>query len=44
MPDQVRVVAIDGGVDLNGRPAIGGHGDINNPVTWWALHCLTSAP
>jgi hypothetical protein len=44
MPDQVRVVAIDGGVDLNGRPAIAGHGDINNPVTWWALHCLTSAP
>jgi hypothetical protein len=35
------VVAVDGGVELNGRPAIGGHGDVNNPTTWWALHCLT---
>jgi hypothetical protein len=43
MPDKVRVVAIDGGIDLGGTPAIAGHGDINSPITWWALHCLTSA-
>jgi hypothetical protein len=35
------VVAVNGGIDLNGKPAIGGHGDINNTTTWWALHCLT---
>lgn len=39
--DGVRVVAVDGGVDLDGGPAIGGHGDISNSRTWWALHCLT---
>jgi hypothetical protein len=38
-----RVIAVDGSGDINGKPAIGGHGDINNPTTWWALHCLTSA-
>jgi hypothetical protein len=38
------VVALNGGIDIQGRPAIGGHGDINNPTTWWALHCLTAAP
>ncbi|WP_030208990.1 hypothetical protein [Streptomyces sp. NRRL S-87] len=36
-----RVIAVDGGVDINGLPAISGHGDISNPVTWWALHDLT---
>lgn len=35
------VIAVNGGVVLNGKPAIGGHGDISNPATWWALHCLT---
>ena len=43
MAAPVRVVAIDGGIDLDGKPAIAGHGDINTPVTWWALHGLTSA-
>jgi hypothetical protein len=37
------VIAIDGGVDIDGAPAIGGHGDVVNPTTWWALHCLTGA-
>ncbi|HJQ02483.1 MAG TPA: hypothetical protein VJ851_12855 [Jatrophihabitans sp.] len=35
------VIAVDGGVDLDGKPAIGSHSDVNNPTTWWALHCLT---
>jgi pimeloyl-ACP methyl ester carboxylesterase len=38
------VVAVDGSGDLDGEHAIGDHGDINKPVIWWALHCLTSAP
>ena len=38
-----RVIAINGSGDINGKPAISGHGDINNPTTWWALHCLTGA-
>ncbi|MGV8965601.1 MAG: hypothetical protein ACOH2F_04925 [Cellulomonas sp.] len=33
-----RVVAIDGGVVLAGATAIAGHSEINNPVTYWALH------
>ena len=37
-----RVLAIDGGVLLDGAPAIGGHGDISSPVTWWALHTLAA--
>ncbi len=36
-----RVVAVNGSVAVNGAPAIGGHSDISNPVTWWALHDLT---
>lgn len=36
-----KVIAVDGGRVIDGRPAITGHGDISNPVTWWALHCLT---
>jgi hypothetical protein len=36
-----RVIAIDGGTEIDGRPAITGHGDISNQTTWWALHCLT---
>jgi hypothetical protein len=36
-----RVVAVDGGVDVGGEHAIGGHGDISNAVTCWALHSLT---
>lgn len=39
-----RVIAVDGSGDIGGKPAIGGHSDISNPATWWALHCLTSAP
>jgi hypothetical protein len=37
-----RVVAIDGGVVLGGRSAIGGHSDVLTPVTYWALHSLTA--
>jgi hypothetical protein len=37
------VIAIDGSREINGRPAITGHGDISNQTTWWALHCLTRA-
>lgn len=35
------VIAIDGGTEVEDRPAITGHGDISNTTTWWALHCLT---
>jgi hypothetical protein len=35
-----RIIPIDGSGDIDGVPAIGGHGDINNPRTWWALRCL----
>jgi hypothetical protein len=35
------VIAIDGSTKIDGKPAISGHGDISNPATWWALHCLT---
>lgn len=38
-----RVIAVDGSGEINGEPAIGGHGDINNPNTWWALRCLVHA-
>lgn len=38
-----RVVAVDGGALVDGRPAIGGHGDISNPATWWAMRCLAGA-
>lgn len=38
-----KIIAINGGIDIDGRPAIGGHSDINNATTWWALHCLTGA-
>jgi hypothetical protein len=37
------VIAMNGGIDFNGKPAIGGHSDINNQYTWWALHSLTAA-
>jgi pimeloyl-ACP methyl ester carboxylesterase len=37
-----RVIAVNGGVNLDGKPAISNHGDISNPVTWWAMHCLTT--
>jgi hypothetical protein len=40
---QARVIAIDGSGDIDGKPAIGGHGDINNPNMWWALRCLVHA-
>ncbi|TPQ22492.1 hypothetical protein [Streptomyces sporangiiformans] len=36
-----RVIVIDGGTRIEGKPAISGHGDISNATTWWALHCLT---
>jgi hypothetical protein len=39
----VRVIAINGGVDINGGLAIAHHGDIGNPTTWWALRCLAAA-
>jgi hypothetical protein len=42
-PAGKEVIAVDGGVDIDGKPAIGGHSDVNNPTTWWALHCLTDA-
>lgn len=38
----VRVIAVDGSGTINGVPAIGGHSDVSNPVTWWALRSLTS--
>jgi hypothetical protein len=38
-----RVIAVDGSDEINGKPAIGGHSDINNPNTWWALRCLVHA-
>jgi hypothetical protein len=38
-----KVIAIDGGTKIDGKPAISGHGDISNQTTWWALHCLTRA-
>jgi hypothetical protein len=38
-----KVIALDGGREIERRPAISGHGDISNPVTWWALHCLTGS-
>ena len=40
--DTARVLAIDGGVVLDGAAAIGGHSDISNPVTYWALHSATA--
>jgi hypothetical protein len=41
VPAGVRVVGVDGGVELSGGTAIKGHGDVSTPVTWWALHELT---
>ncbi|NUL34092.1 hypothetical protein HRW09_32220, partial [Streptomyces lunaelactis] len=38
---EARVIAVDGGVEIEGHPAIAGHGEVVNPVTWWALHALT---
>ena len=35
-----RVLAVDGSGAVARTPTISGHGDINNPSTWWALHCL----
>lgn len=35
------IVAVDGGGVVDGENAIGGHGDVNNPITWWMLHTLT---
>ncbi len=37
-----RVVAVDGSLQLDGRPAIAGHGDVSNPVTWWVLRTLVT--
>jgi hypothetical protein len=39
----IEVIAVNGGIDLGGHPAIGGHGDVINSTTWWALHSLTGA-
>jgi pimeloyl-ACP methyl ester carboxylesterase len=39
----VRVIALDGSGDLGGKPAIGGHGDVISPCTWWALHVLAGS-
>jgi hypothetical protein len=36
----VRVLSLDGSGAFPGAPVISGHGDINNPSTWWAMHCL----
>ncbi|MFG2974377.1 hypothetical protein ACGFYY_15460 [Streptomyces sp. NPDC048331] len=36
-----RIIAVDGSVEFEGKPAIPGHGEVSSPVTWWALHCLT---
>lgn len=41
--DGARVVAVDGSGQIGGRPAIGDHGDVTNPVTAWALRCLIEA-
>jgi hypothetical protein len=41
---RARVIAVDGSGDIDGKPAIGGHSDINNPTTWWALRCLVNSP
>jgi hypothetical protein len=35
---------VDGSGDIDGKPAIGGHGDVNNATTWWLLRCLVAAP
>jgi hypothetical protein len=37
-----KVVAVDGGVEVDGHPAINGHSDISNQITWWALHCVAT--
>ncbi|MEU0937503.1 hypothetical protein [Embleya sp. NPDC005971] len=36
----LRVIAVDGGIAIDGKPAVGGHGDVSNPATWWALQAL----
>ncbi|MFJ8746778.1 hypothetical protein ACIRL2_46495 [Embleya sp. NPDC127516] len=36
----LRVIAVDGGVEIDGKPAITGHGEVSNPATWWAMHAL----
>lgn len=38
-----KMVAVDGSLQLDGKTAIDGHGDISNSVTWWALHSLVAA-
>jgi hypothetical protein len=38
-----RIIAVDCSSDIDGKPAIGGHGDVINPITWWALRCLVHA-
>lgn len=35
-----RVISVDGSKIVDGKPAIDDHGDVNSPVTWWALHNL----
>lgn len=35
------IVAVNGSVVIDGENAIGGHGDVNKPITWWLLHSLT---
>jgi hypothetical protein len=42
-PGSARIIAVDASREIDGRPAIGGHGDVNNPVTWWALRCQVHA-
>jgi hypothetical protein len=37
-----RVVSLDGSLEIDGKPAIDDHGDVNSPVTWWALHNLVT--
>lgn len=38
-----RIIPIDGSKMIDGAPAIGSHGDVNNARTWWALRCLVHA-
>jgi hypothetical protein len=35
------IMAVKGSVLIDGEKAIGGHGDVNKPITWWMLHTLT---
>ncbi|WP_331767475.1 hypothetical protein [Embleya sp. NBC_00896] len=36
----LRLIAVDGGIEIDGEPAIAGHGEVSNPATWWAMHAL----